>query len=347
MSKTLLVFILSFVYLAPSAYSAPRYGGVGDGGGNFIILEEGQAPVLLDLFIHTPDLKDRYENSTGRQLVVREGNWIQVSEQAAYPLAIERLQAWEKTAPMIIKLIRTSLNSMRFWLVQDISFQPGRFWLPPKFEESHPRFRLQPAASYAKAVGGAQLNSIAYAHAGEFSQAGLLIHEALRHIQIVEEMKFITDQNLTDKAIQDLTAKIMLTEPRENSVLVEQSEAGLTLGAVLQDESNSAFMKNLCQSMKSTLEIRKIEMQKLNDHVCSQDDQFSLKEAAWFFIRDSFDRLRISQKTIHQHEDLEKLRDRLRNIYLQTLANQLSESDLLIESVRFEISNIFQSKNKE
>ncbi len=184
-------------------------GGVATGGGSVCVnpnVNNGN-PMLLDLALS--NLADLIDNPyTGTRLhdtkvaEATDADLINLHNNRAYQYALSRIQAWEKRAnsKYSMALVEEGLKSVQF-LITPLRIKPLRgVYLPPgskcQMSNLHTAILFDNGFLY---VSLPEWNSL-----GLLSQAGLLIHEALRNVQILQQL------DGTDADLERLTAKILL-----------------------------------------------------------------------------------------------------------------------------------------
>jgi hypothetical protein len=191
-------------------------GGVSDGGSSGIYV--GHRLVLLDLYAANPLFRDDKNGSALRTYQGKKWPVVVVKEQPAFAVAmklIEHSQQPEGLKSVIIE----ALTYMEFWSIND-EFPVKRAFLPDWLRARASNDRIKTIAMYSDLYGGAALSKGAWDKLGEISQAGVLIHEALRHIQFVDATKTEDASHLSDKSLQELTASIVFgTAPAKDQQL--------------------------------------------------------------------------------------------------------------------------------
>ena len=184
-------------------------GGVATGGGSVCVnpaVNNGN-PILLDLALsNQPDLPDNpYTGTRIRNTKVAEATYadrINLHKNRAYQYALARIQAWEKHpgSKYSMALVEEGLKSVQF-IITPLRIKPLRgVYLPPgsKCQMSN----LHTAILFDN--GFLYISLPAWNRLGLLSQAGLLIHESLRNVQILQQL------DGTDAELERLTAKILL-----------------------------------------------------------------------------------------------------------------------------------------
>lgn len=194
------------------------------GGGGGVTYGSGQ-PVLVDFLNIDPDFKDtnsylkwnasRLDEKSSFKIILTRKNEAQVRyKNSAFDLALNTIEKWEKqfldyTAGTIYSAFMSPV-SWNF-INQDLS-APDSF-LPIS---NLKRTDIKIAAYYKRADKSEernfsiQISNKIWNELGIRSQAGLLIHESLRHLQIGWSDHF------DEESLQKATALIMLCEPQSS-----------------------------------------------------------------------------------------------------------------------------------
>lgn len=221
-----------FVLLA----SLPAFaGGDTSGGGTLIVRKPGDKPVLLDLALRDPGFSDTYEFKKSIGMPDTEFLKVVGFDRAdfrgdpAFVLATKRLNAWRHESPIVVGLIRNALAQMPLLYTSHRLKVLPEFDLPAEKAKTWPDAGLVSAAIY-DGIFGSRISRAVWDDLGDMSKAGLLIHEALRHIQLASPGDA---RKLTNIAIQEITGRIMLSNPKKgenfdsehhlNSQLLKQS----------------------------------------------------------------------------------------------------------------------------
>lgn len=185
------VLLICGALINPSTAKA-KAGGV-DAGGNGIFLSSPRSErlVLWDLYLHDQRFND---SQVGDQLTSNPGQvgqWVDYREFRSFAFLKSQLKKWKGRAknligllnadsrfldeaknPYLLLLVATSLYSQS---LQEVS-------VPPDF--STEGLLAYPAASFDSATGLIYVNRGLWNRAGLVSQAGLLLHERMRSLQV-------------------------------------------------------------------------------------------------------------------------------------------------------------------
>jgi hypothetical protein len=202
-----LIWIL-FVDLCLFLVGSNSFGGGNTGGGSLVIRSPGETPVLLDFLEIEPGFQDRHSNpyfklnpsQAEKQRVIR------IEQLPIMSLVTERLEKWQTNSPYTVLLLKIAMKGMRWGVtVNPVRVLP-EYHLPSSIPLSFPKYKINGAIVYEEGFG-ARISIPAWNSLGEMSQAGLIVHEALRHIQIHY------GSSLSNEKLQKVVAKIMLNNP--------------------------------------------------------------------------------------------------------------------------------------
>jgi hypothetical protein len=201
-------------------------GNEGSGGGTVVSIPGYNKLGLLDLYLDDPKyyeqtiaqvtFQDSIEKSCtdiNGSLQASIGFTIFSSRYAYVPFddAVGALKKWEDNSPAMYHLILAALESDV--LQQTYGEVPhfNGYWLPDGFEKKHEEIQFQTAAFYQADVG-AVISADVYNKMDGLSQAGLLLHEAIRQVQ-----NDYGDQ-MSEEILQKLVAKILLHPNRQDTL---------------------------------------------------------------------------------------------------------------------------------
>ena len=142
---------------------------------------------------------------------------LDIESLLIYKFLENHLSRWQRTSPHFIKWILSQVKKTEFipidtYLTQDLSQSLGI--------DVRKMLSVFPVATIHRAVtytfrDGAFLSLPVWNQMGDMSKAGLLIHEALRRVQIVGKNQLSTDE------IVNLTAMLMLGNPDDYNSISE------------------------------------------------------------------------------------------------------------------------------
>ncbi len=224
-------------------------GGAATGGGSVCVnpaVNDGH-PELLDLVLaDQPELIDNpYTGTRLRETKVAEATFadiINLHNNRAYQYALARLQAWERRpdSKYSMALVEEGLKSIQF-MITPLKIRPlSRVYLPEG--AACQRSNLHTAILFDNGflyISLPEWNSL-----GILSQAGLLIHESLRNVQILQQL------DGTDADLERLTAKILM--PYDGTT---QMDAQPFFAKYISNGSShaAADISKICSQMATTM----------------------------------------------------------------------------------------------
>ncbi len=184
-------------------------GGAATGGGSICTtaaVNNGH-PMLLDLALsNLPNLIDQaYTGTRLRDTKVAEAlnaGPINLHQNRAYKYALARIKAWghKPGSKYSMALVKEGLKSIQFLITPLRIKHLSRIYLPPR--SICQKANLQTAILFDN--GFLYISLPVWNKLGLLSQAGLLIHESLRNVQILQQL------DGTDADLERLTAKILM-----------------------------------------------------------------------------------------------------------------------------------------
>ncbi len=202
-------------------------GGESSGGGNSVKSPTTGKYILLDYFVFAPTQHAQYTTTAGSPLVKTDYRYVEFQNgyealpdaQPAYTLVLQRLNLWKARMPNVQSRI---LNDVRLSFVALASVpQAGRYDLGG-LTSQYPSLEIQPLACFdadrAEAVWSynlriVYLNETIWNQLDLNSQAGLILHEMFRQLQLGNSVPLAELGDGSDMALQTLTSRIMLTNP--------------------------------------------------------------------------------------------------------------------------------------
>lgn len=191
-------------------------GGDISGGGAWVAPDGNR--VLLDLYVSRPEIA-RESGSPGMKLPVSpalESIFIERLNKKEFELvkkAQARLDLWDASSPVVVGLVREALErAPLFYTSYRIGFRDEHYFIPEELESGERVGSIQTMAYYSKGFG-ILVSKSDFESLSERDQIALLIHESLRHVQISY------GYDLSDRALQNITAAIVLRNPEENESL--------------------------------------------------------------------------------------------------------------------------------
>jgi hypothetical protein len=228
--------------------AAQQEGATSSGGGSSVSVEGKRQ--LLDIYLHQ-----------GRPLLPIPGSKLPKTEalkkigierldpnkSPAFALARSWLASWRQNSPNVVAIIEESLDETPFFYVPlEFGFTDQTFHLPPGAKKD-PVLKTLSTVAYYQAELGVLVSKPAFESLDLTNQAALLVHEAVRHIQITYGAK------LSNELLQNLTATLALTQPSRLSILE------LPLAARSQDCANCTPPPPAQPLARSVSDLRKIK----------------------------------------------------------------------------------------
>jgi len=249
---------MSFFTLLASvaAFAASDKGGDTSGGGTLLIKSQGAKPILLDLALLKPDFVDSF--TFGRPLSMPDTEFLKVvgferariKEDPAYSEAMRKLDEWRDASPVVVGLIREALVRM------PLLYTEHRLKILPEYEmtaeqkESLSSKQLVAGAIY-DVVFGARISRPIWNDLGDSSRVGLLIHEALRYVQLSSTG---VGRKLSNGAIQEITGRLVLTRPKvgetfDNEKYLDANFLRRSKELGEQEKRNARLKKDACGTL--------------------------------------------------------------------------------------------------
>lgn len=207
-----LLITTAFAFVSPSLASA----GVDISGGGGVVLRGALSPLLLDFWLVSPNMADpqlAFEKPVCAHKKLSEYtsfDFADVRSTESFKVASSKVNQWLTNSPVVAKLILQALSSMQFKCVNH------GIELSRTYEGNIDANSVRTAVLYHK-QHGAILSVPVWERLGLKSQAGLLVHEALRHISIQYGLA------LSHISIQNLTAQIFFAQPSAGNSLDDES----------------------------------------------------------------------------------------------------------------------------
>lgn len=247
-------------------------GGVSDGGSTGIYV--GNRLILLDLYI----VKPRLEQARGSRLIVQDSKVIfkekphfkvVVKDQPAFKTAIQLLAS--SSLPKTVQaVIADALTEMEF-SVSDADLPLKRASVPDWLSARISSERLKTIAMYSPEdrYGLAVIVERYWIELGALSQAGVLIHEALRHIQFVDEDSKMINR-LSDAILQDLTAQVVLKVPPSS----KSAEIGWFLNTAMNNrfEKSQEIASGVCATLRHQFPMATVDVQRICESPLPKDE---------------------------------------------------------------------------
>ena len=186
----------------------------GWGGGHSVRRAPGDRPVLLDFFTEAPHFVDSsYQNpplvetDAMKYLGFQE---VRVQELPAYKGAKRIIESWKAGNESLVEIILIGLDNLSVqyvWRGVPLA-DSGTYFLPPSLRSQFTQGMLTPVVAYHQHYG-LKISAPEWNLLGDYSQIGLLIHEALRRVQISYKLE------VSQEKLQHLTATMVLKLPAD------------------------------------------------------------------------------------------------------------------------------------
>lgn len=232
-----------------------------DGGGGLSVRANKASPLILwDLLTHSPSFTDSYQDEN--QLKFRiERPWnrsdivgikmVDWANMPSFQLAKLKLEQWALSSPIMVSLIREALNTMHSLYVDSHFFPTVESSNPEKaslIKRKFPEASVKYAARYGcpSQLCGSIYSAPLFNQLGRTSQAALIIHEALRHLQSEFPGTFASDET-----IELITAKIILDYPGAQESLDQAQYLGQNLSLLLSTPNSSVtkYHSHICAQL--------------------------------------------------------------------------------------------------
>lgn len=181
------------------------------GGGSLYQSAPGTKPVLVDYLKTAPDFQDRFQIakpiSVTRFAETLGYDYVKPEQLPALSLVQQRLEIWKENSPVMVSMFEKSLKQAIWRFTPLVLEETGSYVLPPQIRGG----KVFTAIIYTEKYG-AWISIPIWNQVGDFTQAGLLLHEAGRQMQIDWNIE------LTNQEIQDIVARIMLETPNRETL---------------------------------------------------------------------------------------------------------------------------------
>lgn len=194
-------------------------GSSGGGGGSVIQFDIQKEPILLDLLMYHPELRKSKIIKSHNNFNIQKNNYLEIeslykSDEFAFRLARKKLDLWAQTLngkckiiqePLmfeLINLVRESINNMFYLRTSKHLIPNDKVFLPENLKLLNPI--ITTVIHYDRHFG-VLISSPIWDTLSTETQAGLIIHEGMRNIQL----HYIAQ--LSEQQIQKITAIILDT----------------------------------------------------------------------------------------------------------------------------------------
>lgn len=187
------------------------------------------------------------------------------------------LAKWNSNSPVLVQALTDGLKTLPLYI------SPFEF---NKLESSCPvrgaaaNSKVQLAVAYAK-DSGAMISVPAFNKLALLDQAGLLLHETLRSLQVQ------SDRQLDDSAIQDLTYTLIYRPP--NSVDLRGFLANSHIGKMSDDLSTlMTASQNACKKALAISAVQSIAMNRMSCNQLASENQDEFLKELYDLSSDAF-----------------------------------------------------------
>lgn len=199
--------LILFISSIASAQGA-RQGGITGGGGHLI--PENPAPILMDLYELGPKVQETYQYINKDKFSSDSIDTpIDMSKISAMPLIEQKLKMWETSSPRLIEELKHSIKNTK-WYATPFYFKVGNdqsFTIPTTLSAKITSQQLIKIAYYNPLFEVWLSRPIWNRGLGDLTKAGIIIHEALRQMQLRYEAE------IKEEHLQKITAYILLATP--------------------------------------------------------------------------------------------------------------------------------------
>ncbi len=252
-SQLSLIGQTTIAFLISTSIACAREGGISSGGGTLFMRAPFETPVLLDFLEIDPNFKEsrnpslKAELPTTRFAKVVGYETLSVKNLRAYSKVKAKMASWKINSPAelseLFERTENAIDKMQF------TYTPFRLKVVPEYSmpdgvqiESD---QMISAVIY-KSYEGARISSPVWDSIGVLTQEGLLVHEALRNLQISGQAK------MGNSILQKLTAILILETPssaayhRLQHILPESLQQIKAL-----DSRLAGYLNELCNDLQN------------------------------------------------------------------------------------------------
>ena len=223
------------------------FGGGSDGGGNIVYDNYLKNPLLLDLYLKNSRLIDKKTSDYNTQLPLKK-IVVKIGKLKIAELIKERFNIWKNNSITLIKLLNQALFNLQMVAIPNYLKQNNRYYLPRNFFTKYPTAKIKTAIIYHK-IYWTTISTKRWNELGDLSQAGLILHELFRNVQI--RYGFY----ISEKELQNTVAKILLTTPIQNESLDEINDDIKYLSVSKNRISNksSEIQETICELFENNI----------------------------------------------------------------------------------------------
>lgn len=293
----------------------------------FNIFAEQPQPYLLDLFVVRPEFQD--EPSAEILGLSRNNHGLSAKElvPSAYQDLLEKLAVWKKSGILAgtVSAVMEALTRMKFYSSDSVS-QKGRYYIPEALLAAHPDLTVVTIVEYDRQILGGKIDNSIWNRLGRFARAGVLLHEAFRHIQLYDEYRDAS-LLLSDENLQILTAMLLTSNPEEGFDFAPLIQSSWTLNAFTQMSPYgiTARKKDLCVKLQNPSAKPSPNTQEAITKFCnSKTANYPQQIAEIYPIIDE------------DSGSSGAIKSELRNEFWRTISFSFSMSDIWIDRIRYD-----------
>lgn len=317
---TLRIFFIAFA--VSNNFSSVSFAGGNTGGGTLAIRIESEKPILLDLMENDPQFQDAYDISGRDAGMIRETQdqkQIAISHLQIFSLVQKRLAIWEENSPFTIGLIKSALARMHWkFTSQNVPIIP-QYHVSQSLLNLFPGLKIVGAISYTTEFGAIASTEV-WNSTGDYSQAGLIVHEGLRHVQLRYLAYF------TNEVLQKMTALIMLREPTIAKQLDSPTDYNNDLKNLLVEKRDfNNALPNQIAKICTLLQPLNLKSSSNLAQTCGEIPTFNILEKLQSLLSEYMDSNEYSQ-TSGKSEELDSQHWKLRNDTVFLLLKKYSAS---------------------
>ena len=241
-------------------------GGWSSGGGTLISKDGKDQYMLIDLFKNDKNFEDDFKNGTKLPTISYKRelfkynksvfNWSKIRKvnikllSSPYKFLQDRLDLWrnglkKQEEKIVIRMIRESIENSHFYYTSK-SPEKYKYQLPEWVKEEYPKSKTIRVATFNHVANfGVLLFKENWDKAGKISQAGTILHEGMRQIQISY------GDGMSEEDLEKVTAKIIMEEPNGNDKL--SVYFGNFIGDLVRNTDNKyrTDLINLCDKLQA------------------------------------------------------------------------------------------------
>jgi hypothetical protein len=205
------LFLLSLLLLALTSMKAGP--GDGGGGGSVVRCTSENDWAVLDLANATPALAMQNPSAHSRESLSGERiTPFRIQETPAFKLARERLSLWAENSPQLVSMVKNAMERVPYFKVQAPLRRLPEYTVSAALRVQCPRAEIKTAILFLLKYGSFVSEPL-WSSLSVETQSALLVHEALRQVQITYQY------HIENGDLEALVAQIMLGDPKSNTRL--------------------------------------------------------------------------------------------------------------------------------